>query len=296
MGGGMKDQGATGLATLTGWMSDRRLLIRAGGCSGGANRILAVSAGVAAVIVLLVMRTAPAAAQGSAPGVATPLIQHVLIAGLALIAVVAVIWGVVCRRRGQVLAALFDSLPSPRLVVDSSGKPIAATSTWKKLLGDTDTPVAALAALAATDGADGKIRFDVLLAAAANMEPARADFQLGLPDMGFVEISVMPLARQSGSVIWRMEDVSERYELERVIRTEQEKLIEFVENAPIGFYSVDRDGRFRYVNSTFCRLARQNRDGADQWECPAPRSAPGPTRQNLCAPFPVSGRRRGRRG
>jgi two-component system cell cycle sensor histidine kinase/response regulator CckA len=69
--------------------------------------------------------------------------------------------------------------------------------------------------------------------------------------MDFVEVSAMPLTTQSDSVIWRLEDVSERYELERVIRTEQEKLIEFVENAPIGFYSVDRDCRFRYVNSTF---------------------------------------------
>jgi two-component system cell cycle sensor histidine kinase/response regulator CckA len=135
--------------------------------------------------------------------------------------------------------------------VDRDGKPVAATLSWKKLLGESDTPVASLAALAARDGTDGKARFDGLMAAVANREPARADFRLGLPDMNFVEISAMPLTTQSGSVIWRLEDVSERYELERVIRTEQEKLMEFVENAPIGFYSVDRDGRFRYVNSTF---------------------------------------------
>ena len=69
--------------------------------------------------------------------------------------------------------------------------------------------------------------------------------------MEYVEVSAVPPNEESDSVIWRLEDVSERYELERVIRTEQEKLIEFVENAPIGFYSVDREGCFRYVNSTF---------------------------------------------
>ena len=45
--------------------------------------------------------------------------------------------------------------------------------------------------------------------------------------------------------------MSEKYQLEREIRSEQEKLIDFVENAPIGFYSVDQEGRFSYVNPTF---------------------------------------------
>jgi two-component system cell cycle sensor histidine kinase/response regulator CckA len=203
------------------------------------------------------MTAGPAAAQvaASASGVAgqqgEPLLLQVLIVVFAVTAVAAIIWGAVSRRRGRVLEELFDSLPSPRLVVDRDGKPVAATSSWKKLLGESDTPVASLAALAASDGTDGKARFDDLLAGVANREPARADFRLGLSDMDFVEVSAMPLTTQSDSVIWRLEDVSERYELERVIRTEQEKLIEFVENAPIGFYSVDRDCRFRYVNSTF---------------------------------------------
>ena len=174
-----------------------------------------------------------------------------LVVVFALISLCAVIWGILCRRRGRFLDRLFESLPSPRLVVDGSGKPVAATSSWVRLLGDNDAPIDALAALAAGDGADGKARFDALLTSVADGKSARADFQLGLPGMDFVEVSAVPPNEESDSVIWRLEDVSERYELERVIRTEQEKLIEFVENAPIGFYSVDREGCFRYVNSTF---------------------------------------------
>jgi two-component system cell cycle sensor histidine kinase/response regulator CckA len=176
---------------------------------------------------------------------------QVLVAVFALISLCAVIWGILCRRRGRFLDRLFESLPSPRLVVDGSGKPVAATSSWVHLLGDNDAPIDALAALAAGDGADGKARFDALLTSVADGKSARADFQLGLPGMEYVEVSAVPPNEESDSVIWRLEDVSERYELERVIRTEQEKLIEFVENAPIGFYSVDREGCFRYVNSTF---------------------------------------------
>ena len=193
----------------------------------------------------------PAAAQVSADSQDKLVLLQVLVAVFALISLCAVIWGILCRRRGRFLDRLFESLPSPRLVVDGSGKPVAATSSWVRLLGDNDAPIDALAALAAGDGADGKARFDALLTSVADGKSARADFQLGLPGMDFVEVSAVPPNEESDSVIWRLEDVSERYELERVIRTEQEKLIEFVENAPIGFYSVDREGCFRYVNSTF---------------------------------------------
>ena len=193
----------------------------------------------------------PAAAQVSADSQDKLVLLQVLVVVFALISLCAVIWGILCRRRGRFLDRLFESLPSPRLVVDGSGKPVAATSSWVRLLGDNDAPIDALAALAAGDGADGKARFDALLTSVADGKSARADFQLGLPGMDFVEVSAVPPNEESDSVIWRLEDVSERYELERVIRTEQEKLIEFVENAPIGFYSVDREGCFRYVNSTF---------------------------------------------
>lgn len=193
----------------------------------------------------------PAAAQVSADSQDKLVLLQVLVVVFALISLCAVIWGILCCRRGRFLDRLFESLPSPRLVVDGSGKPVAATSSWVRLLGDNDAPIDALAALAAGDGADGKARFDALLTSVADGKSARADFQLGLPGMEYVEVSAVPPNEESDSVIWRLEDVSERYELERVIRTEQEKLIEFVENAPIGFYSVDREGCFRYVNSTF---------------------------------------------
>lgn len=176
---------------------------------------------------------------------------YTAIAALSLVAVVAIGWGIVSRRKTRVLGKLFESLPSPRLVVGVNGKPITATASWRKLLGDDETSLDALSELAAQDGADGRERFERLRAAARNGKPARAEFRLGLPDQEVVEISVMMLENGADTMFWRLEDVSERYELERVIRTEQEKLIEFVENAPIGFYSVDRDGRFQYVNSTF---------------------------------------------
>jgi len=193
----------------------------------------------------------PAAAQSAAANTGPDTTLQIGIAVLAVAFVAALAWGLVCRRRSRMLRELFDSLPSPRLVVDSSGTPVAVTTSWRKLLGEAENSLDALAELAARDGADGRERFDRLVAAARNRQPAHAEFRVDLPEMEYAEISVMELETGADLMFWRLEDVSERYELERVIRTEQEKLIEFVENAPIGFYSVDREGRFIYVNATF---------------------------------------------
>tara|TARA_R110000868_G_scaffold231583_2_gene485008 strand:- start:12211 stop:14799 length:2589 start_codon:yes stop_codon:yes gene_type:complete len=184
-------------------------------------------------------------------GQSPDIVWIVISAILAVAAIGAFAWGIAGRRRSRVLGGIFETMPGPRLVVGRDGKPVAVTASWTALLGAAETSLDVLGALAAKDGVDGQERFDRLRAAARNRQEAHAEFRLDLPDMEYIEISVMIRDRQPGSVFWRLEDVSERYLLERVIRTEQEKLIEFVENAPIGFYSVDREGRFQYVNATF---------------------------------------------
>jgi two-component system, cell cycle sensor histidine kinase and response regulator CckA len=208
-------------------------------------------AGVAMSALFVLTVSGPAMAQEAANIRNADATMYALVAILAVVAIAAIGWSFVCRRRTGVLSELFNSLPSPRLVLGGNGQPVAVTSSWTDMLGDADGSLDALAELAARDGADGRERFERLRVAARNRQPAHAEFRLGLHGMEVVEISVMALETRADTMFWRLEDVSERYELERVIRTEQEKLIEFVENAPIGFYSVDRDGRFQYVNSTF---------------------------------------------
>jgi len=56
------------------------------------------------------------------------------------------------------------------------------------------------------------------------------------------------LAGRPGYGLWTFEDVTARHEMEQVIRDEQMKLADFLDHAPTGFYSVDGDGRFLFVN------------------------------------------------
>ncbi|MEZ0223779.1 MAG: ATP-binding protein [Alphaproteobacteria bacterium] len=57
-----------------------------------------------------------------------------------------------------------------------------------------------------------------------------------------------------GYVHWRFDDITHRYQMEAAIREEREKLRDFTDNAPVGFFTVDEEGRFQFANDTLLRL------------------------------------------
>ncbi len=66
-------------------------------------------------------------------------------------------------------------------------------------------------------------------------------------------VSAQPVAGWAGYVHWRIDDVTKQRELDRSVREEREKLLDFTDNAPVGFFSVDENGRFVFVNATLAR-------------------------------------------
>ena len=66
-------------------------------------------------------------------------------------------------------------------------------------------------------------------------------------------VTAQPVAGWSGYVHWRIDDVTKQREVDRSVREEREKLIDFTDNAPVGFFSVDEMGRFLFVNATLAR-------------------------------------------
>lgn len=71
-------------------------------------------------------------------------------------------------------------------------------------------------------------------------------------------VSAQPVAGWAGYVHWRIDDVTRQREIDRTIREEREKLIDFTDNAPVGFFSTDETGRFVFVNATLARWLGQD--------------------------------------
>jgi two-component system cell cycle sensor histidine kinase/response regulator CckA len=73
-------------------------------------------------------------------------------------------------------------------------------------------------------------------------------------------VTAQPVAGWEGYIHWRIDDVTEQRFTDRSIREEREKLIDFTDNAPVGFFSVSEDGRFVFVNATFARWVGEDID------------------------------------
>ncbi len=115
-------------------------------------------------------------------------------------------------------------------------------------------PLAAIAERLDTGGRSQE-EFQRLLAHVAAGRHAVAALSIREPGdvSGWFNVSVHPLAGRPGYSFWRLQDITARHEMEEVIRDEQNKLVDFLDNAPIGFYSVDGGGRFLFINETLAQ-------------------------------------------
>jgi two-component system, cell cycle sensor histidine kinase and response regulator CckA len=78
------------------------------------------------------------------------------------------------------------------------------------------------------------------------------EFRLTLPngETHGLELRVHPIGNPADKVAWYLAEATARQELREVLRNEQILLTDFLDNAPVGFYSVDQQGQFVLSNNT----------------------------------------------
>ena len=86
---------------------------------------------------------------------------------------------------------------------------------------------------------------------ACSRNPRTPRLRDGVGVSGWLRVAAYPLDGAPGYALWTVEDITSRRRMEQTIHDEQAKLVDFLENAPIGFYSVDQNGRFVFANNAF---------------------------------------------
>ncbi len=155
----------------------------------------------------------------------------------------------------QLLALLGKAIeagPEGRLITDSRGVAAYANRAYRDLLRappDSDR-VPDPSGLKGASEEDGQ-ELARLKAAAEKGEPARAEVDIVALDdsRGSIAVEVCPLG-DAGHVVWLVSDIGRRRELERQAAEQQAELSAFLDHAPVGFYAVDGEGRFLFVNNT----------------------------------------------
>ena len=109
-------------------------------------------------------------------------------------------------------------------------------------------------------GEEAAAEFARVKAAAAGGVAAHAEIPM-LARSGAIEwrrVSVHPLpagrwGAAPGHVLWRIEDITARREVEEVRRHEDELMGDYLDHLPVGFFSADGEGRIRFANRNLAR-------------------------------------------
>lgn len=143
-----------------------------------------------------------------------------------------------------------QALPHACAIINATGRADVANDMFQQLFPEAEhAPLTALKQrigdAAAADDLIGR-----LVAAAASGRVARKETEVVGAGGGreALCISAMPLADQDGSALWTFEDISARYKAAAETREAHASQAETLTSAPVGFYSVDQDGRFLLVN------------------------------------------------
>jgi two-component system cell cycle sensor histidine kinase/response regulator CckA len=175
------------------------------------------------------------------------------LAGIAGLAAIAARWvHSALAGRVDILSQALEASSDAQLIVRSDGWIAYANTAFHHLFPDTGGSTLDRIAAAIAEP-DSVADFQRLRERAAS--GMRAIAALPLRDArglaaGWFNISVNPIAGRPGYSFWNIQDITARHEMEAVIRDERNKLVEFLDDAPVGFYSVDVNGRFLFVNNT----------------------------------------------
>lgn len=153
---------------------------------------------------------------------------------------------------GDLLRHAIDDLPEARLILARDGTTVYANPGFQRLMPHAPGKAEISGILDLLDGPEAIAEFKRLRANAAIGVGDHAEVPIKLADGSreWRRLSVIALRKPSGFSLWLARDISARREMEQAQRKEFRQTFDFVDNLPVGFFSSDQNGRFRFVNQT----------------------------------------------
>ena len=158
------------------------------------------------------------------------------------------------EKERRLIREVLEGSRGARMITDSVDNVIYYNQRFEDLCKDSGEPDLDSLALLFIKNADAYNLFEKLSEQARrgltdSIELKSGD---GLNERWFL-LTAQPVAGWAGFVHWRVDDITKQRDVDRSVREEREKLIDFTDNAPVGFFSVDEMGRFIFVNATLAR-------------------------------------------
>ncbi len=161
--------------------------------------------------------------------------------------------------QNKLLVGTLDADPHGRAITAPNGRVVYGNPAFTHMFAGAGLAATSAFEQKLTGGGEIGRQMSLLRGIAASGGVGHAELRMGsspsvIPggpaEPEWRSVSAYPVKDHEGYVLWRIEDITSRRQMEQVLREEREKLVDFLENASAGFYSVDEDGRFLYVNQT----------------------------------------------
>jgi two-component system cell cycle sensor histidine kinase/response regulator CckA len=218
---------------------------------------------------LSALGTGPAFAQsGPAVGGTIPawLFWAMLVAAVLVVAIVFR----TARTGAGIREAALNTMPGAVLLADRKGAALFANSIWRETIEDFGGHGGGLKSLEKRlyEDIDNRAAFRRLMAAAIAGDQDEADLALTnrLGHREWRQVSVFPVDNSDRQALWVITDCPVRNALDTAISAEQELLTRFMDEFPIGYFSVDREGRIVKANQHLADILETTPDaliGAD---------------------------------
>ncbi|MCZ4280471.1 PAS domain S-box protein [Kiloniella laminariae] len=174
-----------------------------------------------------------------------------------LVAIIAVLSVIVWRQRGMLAIRryAFAAVPRPRQIVDPEGKNLFANPAFEDFFGGDLRAVPDLILDESQGDEDIGRKLATLQLNARNGVSGHVEIELPRSgpsdrDTQWRHVAAYPIPNRPGYVFWFVDDITMRRQMEQVINDQQQRFVDLLENAPIGFFSVDDKGCFLFANQT----------------------------------------------
>jgi two-component system, cell cycle sensor histidine kinase and response regulator CckA len=225
--------------------------------------LLALGLAVAAVALAMVSRE-----------MAEPFVLAIL-AGLAVVGVFCLFAGAVGilyfgqrHARNDLTKAFVDNLPQGALIADGGGRVLYANQSYRDLLGLD--PEAAVPPPDRAFGGNPHLAESIFRLARAAQQGRNLKEEFRLPPPGEVQeeggvnprwfrISVQPMppdpdsGRKGALVVWQVDEITQDRAREETSFAKVQAAIDYLDNAPAGFFTADGGGGIEYLNATLAQ-------------------------------------------
>ena len=188
--------------------------------------------------------------------------EAVIAAGLAFIAASAISYYVqksfhirsAQEKERELIKEVLEGSRGARIITDGADSTVYANEKFADLTSDVGTPSLESLSLMFQEDEETLAHFRLLADQAHRGLTDSIELHCTYDHRDiWYQITAQPVSGWAGYIHWRVDDITQKLEIDRAIRDEREKLIDFTDNAPVGFFSVDENGKFVFVNATLAR-------------------------------------------